>query len=55
LITILVPFTAGGFIYVAASNLIPELHKEKNIWHSAAQIALMLCGMLIMLGLALFK
>ncbi len=24
----LVPFTAGGFIYIAASDLIPELHKQ---------------------------
>ncbi|MFH0819391.1 MAG: ZIP family metal transporter [Patescibacteria group bacterium] len=27
----LLPFAAGGFIYIAASDLIPELHKEKNI------------------------
>lgn len=26
----LVPFTAGGFIYIAASDLIPELHKQTN-------------------------
>lgn len=26
----LIPFTAGGFIYIAGSDLIPELHKEKN-------------------------
>lgn len=26
----LVPFTAGGFIYIAASDLIPELHKQKD-------------------------
>jgi zinc and cadmium transporter len=27
----LLPFAAGGFIYIAASDLIPELHREKNI------------------------
>lgn len=27
---ILVPLTAGGFIYIAASDLIPELHREKE-------------------------
>ncbi|MFH1754030.1 MAG: ZIP family metal transporter [Candidatus Omnitrophota bacterium] len=26
----LIPFTAGGFIYIASSDLIPELHKQKN-------------------------
>jgi len=27
----LLPFAAGGFVYIAASDLIPELHKEQNI------------------------
>lgn len=27
----LLPFTAGGFIYVAASDLIPELHNQPDI------------------------
>ena len=26
----LISFTAGGFIYIAASDLIPELHKQKD-------------------------
>jgi zinc and cadmium transporter len=26
----IMPFTAGGFIYIAASDLIPEIHKESN-------------------------
>ncbi len=26
----ILPFAAGGFIYIAASDLIPELHREKN-------------------------
>jgi zinc and cadmium transporter len=26
----LISFTAGGFIYIAASDLIPELHKQKS-------------------------
>jgi len=29
--SILLPFAAGGFIYIAASDLIPELHKERDI------------------------
>ncbi len=52
-INFLIPFTAGGFIYIAASNLIPELHKDKGLWCSIMQIFLFLSGGLIMLGLAL--
>jgi zinc and cadmium transporter len=26
----LIPFTAGGFIYIAASDLVPELHRQKD-------------------------
>lgn len=36
----LVPFAAGGFIYIASSDLIPELHKntepKKSFWQLAA-------------------
>lgn len=28
--TFLLPFAAGGFIYIAASDLIPEIHEEKD-------------------------
>jgi len=38
---LLLPFAAGGFIYIATSDLIPELHKEEslekaslNFWYS---------------------
>ncbi len=34
----LLPFTAGGFIYIAASDLLPELHKEVKIRHSLFQL-----------------
>lgn len=26
----LIPFTAGGFVYIAASDLVPELHRQKD-------------------------
>src|SRR3989338_4431986 len=38
----LVPFAAGGFIYIAMSDLIPELHKTKNVWHSVFQFVAVL-------------
>ncbi len=44
---ILVPFAAGGFIYIAAVDLIPELHKETDIRRSALQLALLSAGIAI--------
>ena len=32
----LVPFAAGGFLYIAATDLIPEMHKEKAVGKSVA-------------------
>lgn len=37
-------FTAGMFIYIAAADLLPELHKEKRAKGSLAQLACMLLG-----------
>jgi zinc and cadmium transporter len=49
----LIPFTAGGFIYIAGSDLIPELHKEVKPKKSAIQLVFLLLGIGIMLGLML--
>ena len=51
----LLPFAAGGFIYIAASDLIPELHKEKNLAKVLGAFVLFLVGLLLMLGLALIS
>lgn len=50
----LIPFAAGGFIYVASADIIPELHKSTKISHSFAQLLFIICGMGIMYGLLLF-
>jgi len=42
----LVPISAGGFIYIAASDLIPEMQKIKEAKHSLLQIAAILIGVL---------
>ncbi len=49
----LVPFAAGGFIYIAGSDLIPELHKETSPGKSAMQLAAFLFGMGLMYVLLL--
>jgi zinc and cadmium transporter len=40
----LLPVAAGGFIYVAAADLVPELHRTRRLSVSVGQIGLMLLG-----------
>lgn len=47
----LLPLTVGGFIYIAASDLIPELHKEVNITKSLMQLFGIVIGVAMMFGL----
>lgn len=48
----LIPFTAGGFIYMACANLIPELRKSKNGANTIIQTLLLTAGILSMILLA---
>lgn len=52
---ILVPIAAGGFIYIAGSDLIPELHKERGIVTSLLQLAALLVGIGVMVLLLLLE
>jgi zinc and cadmium transporter len=45
---ILIPIAAGGFIYISASDLIPELRKETNIKKSMLNLFVFILGLLIM-------
>lgn len=49
------PIAAGGFIYIAVADLIPELHKTKNIKHSIIQILIIALGILSMLALTFLE
>jgi len=50
--TFLIPFAAGSFIYIASSDLIPELHKEEFEWKKSLwQFFAMSLGVVVMLGL----
>lgn len=51
LIDFIIPFTAGGFIYIAASDLFPELKKECSLRESFFQLISIIIGILIMLVL----
>ncbi|MBS7608740.1 MAG: ZIP family metal transporter [Candidatus Bathyarchaeia archaeon] len=46
--TLLVPFAAGGFIYIAATDLMPELHKKSHARESLAQFLVILLGLGLM-------
>lgn len=51
----ILPFTAGGFIYIAASDLIPELHREVNPKRSLASFAVFFLGFVFMLLVKLYS
>ncbi|MBN1951046.1 MAG: ZIP family metal transporter [Bacteroidales bacterium] len=46
-------FSAGGFIYLAAADLIPELHNEKTPSRSLVQFIALLTGLGLLFGLSL--
>jgi len=48
---VLLPFAAGGFVYIAATNLMPELHKRSQSKESLVQLFTILTGIGLMAGL----
>jgi zinc and cadmium transporter len=44
IVAFLIPFAAGTFIYIAGSDLIPELHNENKISQTLPQILFFLIG-----------
>ncbi|MFH1294593.1 MAG: ZIP family metal transporter [Candidatus Aenigmatarchaeota archaeon] len=55
LTSVLLPFAAGGFIYIAASDLIPELHKQVGMKKAAAQLFFILLGIAVMYSMLLME
>ena len=50
----IIPFTAGGFVYIASADLLPELKKETGIKKSLFQLIAILIGLALMVFLKLF-
>jgi zinc and cadmium transporter len=48
---LLLPFSAGAFVYIASTDLIPELHKEPEPVKSLLQVLALLAGVGIMAAL----
>ncbi|MCX7957267.1 MAG: ZIP family metal transporter [Endomicrobia bacterium] len=47
----LLPIVAGGFIYIASCDLIPGLHREKNIKNSLVSFGFFILGIFIVMFL----
>jgi len=46
--SVVIPVTAGGFIYIAGSDLVPELQDETRMSRSLVQLLCIVCGVGIM-------
>ncbi|XP_066509971.1 zinc transporter ZIP13-like isoform X2 [Hoplias malabaricus] len=49
----ILPFSAGGFLYIALVNVVPDLLDETNPRHSLQQILLLFCGVGLMAFLSI--
>jgi zinc and cadmium transporter len=47
----MLPFAAGGFMYIAASDLIPELHKDPRLRNALLSFCFFILGVLLMLAI----
>lgn len=45
-------FAVGGLVYIATTDLIPEIHKETEIKKSGIQFALMIAGILVIFAVS---
>ncbi len=50
----LLPFAAGGFVYIASSDLIPELHKQEDVKKALVAFLVFLFGLGVMYALKTF-
>jgi len=51
----ILPFTAGGFIYIATVSVIPELLQDTKIGQSIVEIAALVTGVMMMVMIAKFE
>ena len=51
----ILPFTAGGFIYIATVSVIPEILEDCKLWQSVKEIFAMLVGVFMMVLIAKFE
>lgn len=51
LVPFFIAFAAGNFLYIAGSDLVPELHRTRSPWRSALQLAGIVLGFSLMYAL----
>lgn len=51
----ILPFTAGGFIYIATVSVIPELLQETTLKQSIKEIIALLAGVYMMVLIAQYE
>ncbi|KAF5920628.1 hypothetical protein HPG69_011208 [Diceros bicornis minor] len=50
----ILPFTSGGFLYIALVNVLPDLLEEDDPWHSLQQVLLLCTGIVVMVLFSVF-
>nr|XP_045227767.1 zinc transporter ZIP13 isoform X4 [Macaca fascicularis] len=48
------PFTSGGFLYIALVNVLPDLLEEEDPWRSLQQLLLLCAGIVVMVLFSIF-
>lgn len=51
----MLPIAAGGFIYIAASDLLPEIRKEENMVKAILSFIVFMIGIILMYGLTFLE
>lgn len=49
------PFTAGGFIYIACSSILPQLLEDCSIWQTVKEVFAFIAGVLLMIGITFLE
>lgn len=51
----ILPFTAGGFIYIATVSIMPDLRESSNLKQSFKEIVALISGILMMVVIAFME
>ncbi|GMR32759.1 hypothetical protein PMAYCL1PPCAC_02954, partial [Pristionchus mayeri] len=51
----ILPFTAGGFIYIATVSVIPELLENSSLWQTMKEVVALLLGIFLMYLIAVYE
>ena len=51
----LLNFTAGGFVYVATVDVLPQLLRECSAWQTCKEVLAMCCGISLMVVVMEFE